>query len=268
MRESRKREIRIKAENFRGKCKVGRYGILDLFKECERCGYKLIRYPLGENADMGFSMEKDGDTIIFTNTCYAFCKENFTLAHEIGHVVLHSCDQVPFIENTGTAMDEKEEEADYFAVSLLMPGEEVGKFLDLEIEDFNDKGLSAMDLARLMSEFHVSFDLALARLESLQYISHKDRLKLDNERMRFRVEKFLQSMGGAYSLNEAGKEVSIPYEYIRYAVYNYNRKAIPKETLEKLLNCYHLTMEDISDRLEEVPQEEEGLDELIGGLED
>ena len=97
MRESRKREIRIKAENFRGKCKVGRYGILDLFKECERCGYKLIRYPLGESADKGFSMEKDGDTIIFTNTCYAFCKENFTLAHEIGHVVLHSCDQVPFI---------------------------------------------------------------------------------------------------------------------------------------------------------------------------
>ncbi len=268
MEESRKREIRIKAENFREKCKTGRYGILDLFKDCERCGYKLIRYPLGEYADLGFSMEKDGDTIIFTNTCYAFCKENFTLAHEIGHVVLHSHEQNPFIENAGTVVDEREEEADYFAASLLMPGEEVGKFLDLEIEDFKDKGLSAMDLAKLMSEFRVSFDFALNRLENLQYISHKERLKLDNERIRFRVEKFLQSMGGAYFLNEAGKAVSIPYEYIYYAIYNYNHKAIPKETLEKLLNCYHLTMEDISDRLEEVTQEEDGLDELIGGLED
>ena len=58
MRESRKREIRIKAENFRGKCKVGRYGILDLFKECERCGYKLIRYPLEKVQTRDFQWRK------------------------------------------------------------------------------------------------------------------------------------------------------------------------------------------------------------------
>ena len=33
MKDSRKREIRIKAEAFREKCKVSRYGIIDLFKE-------------------------------------------------------------------------------------------------------------------------------------------------------------------------------------------------------------------------------------------
>ena len=53
MQDSRKREIGIKADSFRVKCKISRYGIIDLFKECERLGYKLLRYPLGDNADLG-----------------------------------------------------------------------------------------------------------------------------------------------------------------------------------------------------------------------
>ena len=42
MQRNRKKEIRVKADSFREKCKISRYGILDLFKECERCGYKLL----------------------------------------------------------------------------------------------------------------------------------------------------------------------------------------------------------------------------------
>ena len=57
MLDSRTREIRIKADYFRANCKIGRYGIINLFKECERMGYKLVRYPLGENADLGFMMK-------------------------------------------------------------------------------------------------------------------------------------------------------------------------------------------------------------------
>ena len=61
MLESRKRDIRKQAYAFREKCKVSRYGIIDLFKECERLGYKLLRYPLGEDADLGFVMKKDNE---------------------------------------------------------------------------------------------------------------------------------------------------------------------------------------------------------------
>ena len=46
MLDSRKREIRIKADYFRTNCKIGRYGIINLFKECERMGYKLVRGEL------------------------------------------------------------------------------------------------------------------------------------------------------------------------------------------------------------------------------
>ena len=140
MLESRKRDIRKQAYALREKCKVSRYGIIDLFKECERLGYKLLRYPLGEEADLGFVMKKDNDIVIFTNTCSRLAREIFTLAHEIGHVVLHLERANSFIDDAitiaGRSTNEKEQEANYFASCLLMPEDEVDKFLDLEIVDF------------------------------------------------------------------------------------------------------------------------------------
>ena len=117
MLESRKRDIRIQAYTLREKCKVSRYGIIDLFKECERLGYKLLRYPLGEEADLGFVMKKDNDIVVFTNTCSRLAREIFTLAHEIGHIVLHLEKENTFIDDAitiaGRSTDEKEQEANY-----------------------------------------------------------------------------------------------------------------------------------------------------------
>ena len=274
MQDSRKREIRIKADSFRVKCKISRYGIIDLFKECERLGYKLLRYPLGDNADLGFAVKKDNDIIIFTNSCSRLSREIFTLAHEIGHVILHLNDESSFIDDSitinGRSTDEKEQEANYFAACLLMPADDVGRFIDLGIQDFGEKGLSAMDIARIMSEFNVSFDMALNRLESLGIIDLKQKLCLDNERTMKKVGNLLRSVGGNAKLNEPSNVIDIPHEYIDYVIYNYNHNAVPKETLEKVLACYQLSMEDISDKLVSFDDDDgdDDLDDLIGGLED
>lgn len=272
MQENRKKEIRIRADSLREKCKVSRYGIIDLFNECERLGYKLLRYPLGEDADLGFAVKRDNDTIIFTNTSNRMSREIFTLAHEIGHIILHMDHAVSFIDDTitisGRSMDEKEREANYFAACLLMPADDVERFLDLEIYDFQRYSLSAMDIAKMMSEFNVSFDMALNRLENLGKISNLQRVKLDNEKNEKRVGNLLRSIGGNARLNIASNDIDIPYEYIDYVIYNYNHNAIPKETLERALECYQLTMDDISDRLVEHPGEDGDLTEWIGVLED
>lgn len=272
MQKLRRREIRIKADSVREKCKVSRYGIIDLFKECERLGYKLIRYPLGENADLGFTLIKENDIVIFTNTSSRLSREIFTLAHEIGHVILHMNKGESFIDDnitiSGRSTDEKEQEANYFAACLLMPADDVERFLDLELADFSKQGLSVMDIARIMSEFNVSFDMALNRLENLEKINTDERLRLDNEKNQKRVGNILRSVGGNAKLNEASEYIDIPYEYIEYVIYNYNHNAIPKETLERTLECFHLTMDDISDKLIDRTEEQDDLDDLIGGLTD
>ena len=268
-----KREIRKKADSFRTNCKIGKYGIIDLFKECERCGYKLFRYPLGENEDLGFAQKRDQDIIIFTNTCSRLSREIFTLAHEIGHVILHLNEGNSFVDDYNTIteknIDEKEQEANYFAACLLMPSDELVKFIDLELQDFENTGLSAMDIARIMSEFNVSFDMALNRLENLNIIDTKHKLLLDNQKVEKKVGNLLHSVGGNAKLNIPSKVIDMPYEYIEYAIYNYNNNAIPKETLERLLSYYQLYMEDISDKLiSHTEPIDDDLEVLIGEIDD
>lgn len=267
MQEIRKREIRIKADSFRVNCKIGRYGIIDLFKECERMGYKLLRYPLGENANLGFAMKKDNDIVIFTNSCSRLSREIFTLAHEIGHVILHLNDANSFIDDSvtinGRSTDEKEQEANYFAACLLMPSDEVHRFIDLEIQEFQENGLSAMDIARIMSEFNVSFDMALNRLESLGVINTDQKLRLDNAKTEIKVGNLLRGVGGNSKLNVACEVIDIPHEYIDYVIYNYNHNAVPIETVERVLDCYGFTIDDVSDKI--VTHFD---DDLIGGLDD
>lgn len=272
MKESRKREIRIRADELRRKCKVSRYGVLDLFKECEQLGYKLLRYPLGEDADLGFVMNKDDDIVIVTNTSNRLAREIFTLAHEIGHVILHMKVSNSFVDDAITisarSTDEKEQEANYFAACLLMPEEEVDRFLDLEIIDFKRQGLSAMDIARIMSEFNVSFETALNRLETLGKIDSNEKIKLDDQRNQRRVSNLLKSVGGNRRLNEANQEIEIPHEYLEYVIFNYNQCAIPEETLKRALAYYQLSIDDINDRLEQGEEDEDDFEELIGGLTD
>jgi hypothetical protein len=138
----------------------------------------------------------------------------------------------------------------------------------LELNDFKNNGLTAMDIARIMSEFKVSFDMALNRLENLNKINANDRINLDNIRNEKRVGNLLRSVGGNARLNSPSNDIDIPHEYLDYVIYNYNHNAIPKETLERVLDCCKLTIEDVSDRIVVHTEENDDLGELIRGLED
>lgn len=272
MLDLRKIEIRKKAEELRNKFNINGYGITDLFKECERLGVKLIRYPLGENGNLGFTTKRDRDFIIFTNSSSRLARELFTLAHELGHYSLHMTDAKSFVDDAASIVytndSDVEQEANYFAVCLLMPKDEVQKFVELEFN--GNKPNSAMDIARLMSAFNVSFEMALNTLENYSVISSGEKLILDNQKNQSRVSNLLKSVGGNAKLNEVSGTISIPFEYIDYAISNYNNKAIPLETLERVLACYELSIEDISDRIKSFSSEEDDYDlsEIIGGLDD
>lgn len=60
-----------------------------------------------------------------------------------------------------------------------MPDDEVDRFFDLELSDIEKNGLTAIDIAKIMSEFNVSFDMALNRLDSLGKITGNQKALLD-----------------------------------------------------------------------------------------
>ena len=152
-----------------------------------------------------------------------------------------------------------------------MPDDSVNRFLDIALENFPEKELSVMDIARMMSEFNVSFDMALNRLEELNVITSGQKIKLDSEKIQKKVGNLLRSVGGNSALNNVSETIYIPYEYIEYVIYNFNHNAIPIETLEKALAYYKLTLDDISDQITQKYKEDdntENLDDLLRGLKD
>ena len=149
-----------------------------------------------------------------------------------------------------------------------MPSDDIDRFIDLEIQNFQKCGLSAMDIARIMSEFNVSFDMALNRLESLGVINTDQKMRLDNIKTEMKVGNLLRAVGGNSKLNEPSEVIDIPYEYIDYVIYNYNHNAIPKETLERVLAYYKLVIDDVSDKIVEFSDDDDDLDDLIGGIDD
>ena len=149
-----------------------------------------------------------------------------------------------------------------------MPSDDVHRFIDLEIQNFQECGLSAMDIARIMSEFNVSFDMALNRLESLGVINTDQKMRLDNIKTEMKVGNLLRAVGGNSKLNEPSEVFDIPHEYIDYVIYNYNHNAIPKETLERVLAYYKLVIDDVSDKIVEFSDDDDDLDDLIGVIDD
>jgi Zn-dependent peptidase ImmA (M78 family) len=124
----------------------------------------------------GFLYRDTNQAVIGVNTYHSQTRQNFTIAHELGHFLLHDQEQLHVdhqfrvrLRNdlSSQGIDEAEREANFFAASLLMPKTFLEKDLDgTEYVDlFDDDFLS--DLAR---KYCVSTQALLNRLRALNYI--------------------------------------------------------------------------------------------------
>lgn len=122
----------------------------------------------------GFLISKDKNNVIGINRAEIDVRKRFTIAHELGHFMLHSnqkddifISKVHFRNEASTTGEiRKEREANSFAANILMPA----KFIIREINKI-DKQMSIEDLtAKLAKTFKVS-DVAMSyRLTNLNYI--------------------------------------------------------------------------------------------------
>lgn len=111
----------------------------------------------------GFLESRAGGWVAGVNKYHHRVRQRFTLAHEIGHYVLHRNQETEFRDRTFARRNDNpsrmEREADAFAAELLMPTASVQKSVARGLRNLND----------LAAEFDVSTLAMRYRLQNLGY---------------------------------------------------------------------------------------------------
>jgi Zn-dependent peptidase ImmA (M78 family) len=138
-------------------------------------GARIFYQSLDDDVS-GFLFRDKAQSVIGVNTHHAPGRQNFTTAHELGHLLLHDLEKLHVdngfrvrlrddVSSQGT--DEAEREANFFAASLLMPR----GFLEEDMENVEDVDLLDDDfLSQLAQKYGVSAQALVNRLKNLDYI--------------------------------------------------------------------------------------------------
>ena len=230
MDEKRKRLIERKARECRPKVA---YGLHNPFRLAREKGWYLFRYPIGADKTLGLSQNRREGKVIFTNSSALLCREIFTFAHEIGHLVLHAGqDGLVFKDDAMFMKKDQEREADYFASCLLIPRENLCNYLEDYCEAFQPKDIDALTVAMIMHEFRVSSKTALIALREYKRISAAQEKALASE-LEGNVNKFLQAASQEDdALLKPANAIRYPEEFLKIIRDNYKNNKIPKSMAE------------------------------------
>lgn len=124
----------------------------------ENHGIIIVKFNFGSDKFDGLSTyTSSGRRIIFLNSNMPNDRARFSLAHELGHTIMHS-NKIPDIGQ------DVEAEANQFAAQFLMPDEEIEPMLH---------NVNIYDLAMLKKKWKVSIKALLYRAKTLETISEK-----------------------------------------------------------------------------------------------
>jgi Zn-dependent peptidase ImmA (M78 family) len=147
---------------------------VNLFAIVKDMGIQLLEYNLGDDTSGVLVIEKGKGTIGY-NPKDVQVRRRFTVAHELGHYVLHRTSNDLFVDNfflikfrgNNSYTDNdylQEQEANAFAAALLMPE----GFILEEVKKREYQGLPETDfIARLAKKFEVSIPAMTYRLTNL-----------------------------------------------------------------------------------------------------
>lgn len=136
-----------------------------------------------QNDVSGFLVVNEDTTCIGYNNSHSEHRWRFTIAHEIGHLVMHKNTNKLFIEKVHRPMDNvlyrnsnsstgeyiQEREANAFAAALLMPRAKVREMVN-QIGSVQD---TEQLIAKLVEEFNVSEQAMRIRLTNLGIIDYE-----------------------------------------------------------------------------------------------
>lgn len=144
-------------------------------------GLEVDFVSLGEDVS-GLLLVENGKGFIGINSSHPSVRQRFTIAHEIGHYVLHGQEENLFIDkkynafrntNSATGVDRAEIQANMFAASLLMPQILLEKHIKSKGFDLGDGSV----LSEIAKDFEVSVEALayrLAKIDAFQSESSDD----------------------------------------------------------------------------------------------
>ncbi len=139
---------------IRSHWKIPRGPIKDLVLLVERAGVLVYESPLGGASISGVTFATPGvPALIVLNSEQPADRRRFTLAHELGHLVMHRFPS-----------PKMEQEADAFASALLMPEADIRPY-------FLGQRVDLALLARLKPEWRVAMQALLMRATALEIVS-------------------------------------------------------------------------------------------------
>jgi Zn-dependent peptidase ImmA (M78 family) len=133
-------------------------------------GARILPEIIDDGISGGLYRKEDGP-VIGVNAQHHPNRQRFTIAHEIGHLLLHESENY-FVDrvfrrdaNSSTAIDQLEIEANKFAAALLMPKH----FMKQELKNFSGP-LRSEHVEELARKFNVSQQAMMFRLINLEVV--------------------------------------------------------------------------------------------------
>jgi Zn-dependent peptidase ImmA (M78 family) len=151
------------AQWLRAKWRVPSGPIADMARLVEDHGIVVARLGVVGDAFMGVSIVDSGHPTMLVSSDAPGCRDRWTLAHELGHIVLHHHRRNDLVEDC-------EDEADQFAAEFLMPAQEIRHHFGPKV------GLA--ELAQLKRHWRTSMQALVGRARQVRRISdsQEDRL--------------------------------------------------------------------------------------------
>lgn len=168
--EGNEQSIAHIATQFRHRLGLGSGPILNLFAAVEEIGLKVLRWdiPIPEFFGLSAYSLNQGAFVLVNTHNINIERQLFTLAHEIGHLILHRDDYEDKLISQGIKQEEtaREAVANYFASHLLVSQDALSR----AVNEFTN-------IIDLKAHFRVSYTMMLMRLEQMGKLNYGDAIQ-------------------------------------------------------------------------------------------
>lgn len=216
------KEPREVAKQLRKSWRIAKGPILNLTEVMEKHGITVVSFEFPtERVDGKSIFTASGYPIVVINNLLLGDRQRFTLAYQLGHLIMHS--------KVSSFDKDVSHDANIFAAELLMPEEEICK-------DF-EEGVTVNLLAKLKKKWKVSMISLLYRAHDLEIITDNQKRYLEQQFNQMKIRR------------REPVELDIPREkhlLLRSLITQYKQRQ--RLTIKQLAENFHLFEEEFTNR--------------------